>query len=158
MRSQNRWIIIVAIFLCILLVRQLYTTESFISLQQLIQRNSIIQNNAVSENAYSKVIGFMYKYPNNSNGIFKTVGQSYFKDPCNYNIQWNSVLPPGKTKPLSPQTVTEANNAFQTWIQCINQKNRVCMQQLTDFNQRFLQSCTLKDDAWKSPKNFANVF
>lgn len=146
--------------LCIILihyVRQTYATEPFISLQELMQRNAMIQVNSNVQGAYNKVIGFMYKYPNNSHGAFKAIG-SYFTDSCKYNINWNNVLPPGKSKPLSPQTTTEANDAFRTWIQCINQKNATCSQQLQDFNDRFLQKCSLKNDALKSPKNFGSVF
>ncbi len=144
--------------LIIIYVQQKNAIEPFISLQELIQRNARIRETAAVQGAYNSVIGFMYKYPNNSHGIFKTMGESYFQSPCKYNLQWSRVLPPGKTKPLSPQTVTDANNAFRLWTQCINQKNATCIQQLSDFNQRFLQSCTLKADALKSPKNFGNVF
>lgn len=157
--SVYRLIFVVAIVFTILLFnRHTNNAEPFISLKELMQRNATIQLNAQTEGAYHKVIGFMYKYPNNSHGIFKALGKSYFIQDCKYKIDWNQVLPPGKTKPLSPQTVSEANDAFRIWTQCINQKNNTCIQQLTDFNQRFLQNCKLKADALKSPKNFAPVF
>ncbi len=157
--SAYRLVFVVAVVVAILLYNhRTRTAEPFISLQELMQRNARIALNAQTEGAYNKVIGFMYKYPNNSHGVFKNIGQSYFTPDCKYKIHWNQVLPPGKNKPLSPQTVSEANDAFRVWTQCINQKNNTCIQQLTDFNQRFLQNCKLKGDAFKSPKNFAPVF
>ena len=162
MRSQFhiRGLTLFLIFISVILIyyiRQTYVTEPFISLQELMRRNAMIQVNSNVQGAYNKVIGFMYKYPDNSHGAFKAIG-TYFTNDCKYNINWNKVLPPGKSKPLSPQTTREANDAFRTWIQCMNQKNGVCIQQLNDFNDRFLQKCKLKNDAFKSPKNFGNVF
>lgn len=100
-------------------------------------QNAIIQD---SINSYNKLIGFIYRYPEESGTIRLDIKNRFFENSprCIIRRDWATSVPPGLNIPIAAGNKTEAAGAYTAWVKCLQDKTPQCQSLLEDYRRRFL--------------------
>ena len=98
-----------------------------------------LQQSQDSTSAYDKWVGHVYKYaPENSN-ILNDFKARVFQPDCKFQKKWATKLPKGMNIPTPANNATTANIAYKTYMTCLSNGNKKCLEQLENARTRFME-------------------
>lgn len=106
-------------------------------------------------NSYNRLIGFIYKYPEDSGTIRLDIKNRFFeKSPsCYIRRDWATVLPSGMVIPRPADNKLEASGNYTKWVECLRDKSPQCQALLEDYRKRFLVEGCPKANLDYNPDN-----
>jgi hypothetical protein len=91
------------------------------------------------QNSYTDWVGWIYKNVQSSGEPLNDFKKRVFQPTCKFRQDWATRLPKGMAIPNPAGNKDLANVAYRSYLQCLAEGNRVCLQQLEDARTRFME-------------------
>ena len=130
-------IIILLLILCNLVcIKEGFRNPFGNHFEDLIRRIRGLQD---KNNSYNTWVGYLYKNAPVNSDILNDFKRRVFQPSCKFRRNWSDQLPNGSFIPTPANSKTDATIAYKNYMKCLSEGNNICLQQLNDARNRFME-------------------
>ena len=90
------------------------------------------------DKSYGLWVGYMYKNPQGATEALNDFKKRVFQPNCSFRQDWDTNLPPGKSRPMAAENAEIANIAYKAYLDCLANNSEGCVLSLDDARERFM--------------------